>query len=191
VLCQRSPVTTILPNPVEASGPSLFTIDIFKNSFIFCWVFVAVQGLSLVEMTRGYCLLQSADFALQWLLCCRAWAVEHVDSELWCVGLAALHYVESFWTRDQTCVPGTGRRILNHWTPGKSLPLMSTPLTTHCSFLNPLPGTWDTTLSPFPPWFPCLLCFFVGSFPSASPQSWAPWLCPGAAAPFTGRDLPR
>ena len=41
---------------MEASGPSLFTMDIFKNSFIFCWVFVAVHGLSLVEASEGYSL---------------------------------------------------------------------------------------------------------------------------------------
>ena len=31
-------------------------------------------------------------------------------------GLVALQHVESFWTRDRTCVPCIGRQILNHWT---------------------------------------------------------------------------
>ena len=34
----------------------------------------------------------------------------------WCTGLAALWDVGSSRTRDRTCVPCTGRRILNHWT---------------------------------------------------------------------------
>ena len=32
------------------------------------------------------------------------------------IGLAAPQHVESFWTRDQTCVPCTGRLILIHCT---------------------------------------------------------------------------
>ena len=36
--------------------------------------------------------------------------------QLCCMGLAALQYVEFSQTRDRTCVPCTGRRILNHWT---------------------------------------------------------------------------
>ena len=40
--------------------------------------------------------------------------------ELWYTGLVALWCVRSFRTRDRTHVPGMGRRILNHWTAGKS-----------------------------------------------------------------------
>ena len=32
------------------------------------WVFVAVHGLSLVAVSRGYSSLQCAGFSLQWLL---------------------------------------------------------------------------------------------------------------------------
>ena len=32
------------------------------------------------------------------------------------MGLVALRHVESSRTRDRTCVPCTGKRILNHWT---------------------------------------------------------------------------
>ena len=35
---------------------------------------------------------------------------------MWHLGLAALWHVGSSWTRAQTCVPCTGRRILNHCT---------------------------------------------------------------------------
>ena len=41
----------------------------------------------------------------------RAWA-----QQLRCIGVAPLWHVESFQTRDQTCVPCTGREILNPWT---------------------------------------------------------------------------
>ena len=36
--------------------------------------------------------------------------------------LVAPHHVESSPTRDQTCVPCIGRRILNHWTTREVLP---------------------------------------------------------------------
>ena len=42
-------------------------------------------------------------------------------STSWCTGLFAPRYVEYFQTRDQTCVPCTGKQILNCWTAGKSL----------------------------------------------------------------------
>ena len=45
------------------------------------------------------------------LSCCRAQA-----QYLWCTGLAALQYVESSQTRDQTRVPRIGQQILNHWS---------------------------------------------------------------------------
>ena len=37
--------------------------------------------------------------------------------ELWCTSLVALLHVASSWTRDQTCVPYTGRQILTHSCP--------------------------------------------------------------------------
>ena len=46
-----------------------------------------------------------------WLVCSTAQA-----QQLWPTGLAAPQHVGSSWTRDQTCVPCTGRRILNHCT---------------------------------------------------------------------------
>ena len=36
---------------------------------------------------------------------------------MWCVGSVAPQHVESSWSRDRSCVPCIGRRILNHWTP--------------------------------------------------------------------------
>ena len=46
--------------------------------------------------------------------CCRVWA-----QQLWHLSLVAPWHVGSSWTRDQTCVPFIGRRILNHWTTRK------------------------------------------------------------------------
>ena len=103
------------------------------------WLFVAVHGLSLVAETGGYSLFVVRDLIVvasffeelqgkqtqQWqcigsavamhtLSSCNAWA------QLWRTGLVAARNVETSWTRDWTCVPCTGRWILNHWPPGKS-----------------------------------------------------------------------
>ena len=47
--------------------------------------------------------------------CCRAWALQH-SSVVVVLGLGAPQHVRFSKTRDQTRVPCTGRRILNHWT---------------------------------------------------------------------------
>lgn len=62
-------------------------------------VFVAVGGLSLLSRSRGYSPV----------------VVSRIQ-QLWLMGLAALWRVLSSWTTDQTCVPCSGRLILNHWT---------------------------------------------------------------------------
>ena len=90
--------------------------------FIYFWlhcVCVAVGRLSPGAM--------SGVFSLRWLLLlgtigssctgvssCSTWA-----QWLWHTGLVAPRHVKSFWTRDQTHVPCTGRQILNHWTTRK------------------------------------------------------------------------
>ena len=40
------------------------------------------------------------------------------------MGSVAPQHVGSSWTRDQTCVPYTGREILNHWTT-REVPILS------------------------------------------------------------------
>ena len=57
---------------------------------------------------------------------CRAQAPEHGLQWLWLSGLVALWHVGSSQTRDQTCVPCTGRQILNHWTTREVLSCAST-----------------------------------------------------------------
>ena len=98
------------------------------NLFYFwlCWIFIAVHGLSLVAVSGGYSSLRCAGFSLRcllllqehglqahglqqlWLAGSRAQA-----QQLWCMGSAALQHVGSSRTRARTCVPCTGRRILN------------------------------------------------------------------------------
>ena len=46
---------------------------------------------------------------------CRLFS-SHSDQGLPCMSFVAPWHVESFWTRDQTCVPCIGRWILYHWT---------------------------------------------------------------------------
>ena len=69
---------------------SLKLIRVFIHFFFWLrWVFVAVGGLSLVAVSRGYFLVAvHLGFSLRWLLL------------LWCTGLAALRHAESSQTRD-------------------------------------------------------------------------------------------
>ena len=91
------------------------------------WVFVAVQGLSLVAASGVDSLLWCAGFSLWWLLLlqsmgsrgagfssCGTWA-----QQLWHMGLVAPRHVGSSQTRDWTCVPCIGRWILNHCATGE------------------------------------------------------------------------
>ena len=81
-------------------------------------------GFSLVVASRGYSSLWCAGFSLWWLLLlqssgsrsagfssCGSQALERRHT-----GLVAPWHVESSQTRDRTCVPCIGRRILNHCT---------------------------------------------------------------------------
>ena len=102
--------------------------------FWLCWVFIAVHGLSLVEVSRGYSSLWCTGFSLWWLLLlwstgskhagfsnCGTWAQQlwlagsrAQAQQLWCTGLVAPWHVVSSWTRARTRIPCIGRRILNH-----------------------------------------------------------------------------
>ena len=94
---------------------------LLKKKKRFIYLFFAGLGLccvcrlSLVAMNRGYSSWQYTSFSLWWLL-----FLQSVDSRtqaqyLWHTGLVTLRHVGSSWTRDRTCVPCTGRQILNHW----------------------------------------------------------------------------
>ena len=54
---------------------SFFKKFILFIYFWLCWVFVAVHGLSLVEVSGGYSSMRCAVFSLQWLLFCGARAL--------------------------------------------------------------------------------------------------------------------
>ena len=77
------------------------------------------RGLPLVAASKGY--------ALVVVLGLLTVEVPLVERGLWVcglqqlcsVGLAALWHVECSRTRAQTCVPCTGRQILNQWTTSK------------------------------------------------------------------------
>ena len=78
-------------------NPKFYSMRVIRNLILqvtfIClfmhWVFVAAQGLSLVEVSRGYSSLRCAGFSLRWLLMlrstgsrragfssCGAWALE-------------------------------------------------------------------------------------------------------------------
>ena len=81
-----------------------------------CWVFVVARGLSRAAAGRGCSLA-----AVGWLLTAVASPVAERGLEgTWPSGavlrLSAVWHVDSFWSRDQTCVPCTGRWMLHHWT---------------------------------------------------------------------------
>ena len=117
---------------VNFSGAFFFLINLIY--FWLHWVFVAVHRLSLVAASGGYSSLQCAGFSLRWLLLLRstgsrctgfsscstqAWQLWLTGSrtqahQLQRMGLVAPRHVGSSWTRARTCVPCTGRRILNH-----------------------------------------------------------------------------
>ena len=95
----------------------------FFFNFIYLFLLFAVLGLSCCALafsslaSRGYSLV-----AVHGLLNAGASLVaEHRLQacglqQPWLMGLVALQHVRSSWIRDQTCVPCTGRQILNHWT---------------------------------------------------------------------------
>ena len=55
-----------------------FPINLFIYLFRLCRVFVAAQGLSLVEVSGGYSSLRCAGFSLWWLLLLRSTGSRHV-----------------------------------------------------------------------------------------------------------------
>ena len=112
-------------------GQNVCEILFFKNIYIFvcfwlCWVFVGARGLFLVVASGSYSSLWCAGFSLQWLLLLRSTGSRHVDSVVVAHGLQSTgsvvvgHGVSCsaacgiFLDQDRTCVPCTGRRILNH-----------------------------------------------------------------------------
>ena len=90
---------------------------LYVNLFIYFyfwlrWVFVAVRGLPLVAVSRGYSSLQCTGFSLRWLLLlqsmgsrcpgfrsCGSQALEHRLSSCGVRALVAPRHLGSSWTR--------------------------------------------------------------------------------------------
>ena len=105
-------------------------VFVFLYNFLFVlfiyfglhWVFVAVRGLSLVVVSKGYSSLWCVGFSLRWLLLLWSTGSRHMGfsscvmqaQQLWHTGLVAPQHVGSSQTRAQTHVPCISRRILNH-----------------------------------------------------------------------------
>ena len=116
--------------PLPHDPDVISILFLFLNLFILAvvWVFVAVRGLSLVAVSRGYSLLRCAGFSLRQLLVAerglqarrllQLWLAgsRAQGQQFWCMGLVAPRYVGSSRSRARTRVPCVGRRILNHCT---------------------------------------------------------------------------
>ena len=74
------------------------------------WAFSSCSTLGLLYLWHTGFLLQC-----QGCSCCGAWALEHAGSPVVARGFIALLWDLSSPTRDLTCIPCTGRRILNQW----------------------------------------------------------------------------
>ena len=112
---------------VSPTDSGLF-IYIFIYSFRGHWVFVVLCKLFLVSVSRGHPLLRCVGFSLWRLLSLpgtgsiQAHELQQLrlpgprvqTQQLWCTGPVALWHVGSFQTRDQTCVPCSGRQSLIH-----------------------------------------------------------------------------
>ena len=88
------------------------------------WVFAALRRLSLVAASWDYSSLQCLGFSWRWLLLLQSTGSRRAGfsscgtqaQQFWRTGLVALRHAGSSRTRDRTCVPCIGRRILNHCT---------------------------------------------------------------------------
>ena len=97
-----------------------FLTALLKKYAVYLFIYwlsqTAACGLSLVVLSRGYSLLQCASCHCHCFSCNTAWALGTQSQQLWDTGLVVPWHTGSLWTRDQTCVPCTGRKILNHQT---------------------------------------------------------------------------
>ena len=146
--------------------PFFFLILFYLFIFGCVGSIVAARGPSLVAASGGHSSLWCAGFSLWWLLLLRNMGFRCTDfsscdtqaqqlwlavsraqaQQLWRPGLVASQHVGSSRTRDQTCVPCTGRQILihcatrealNHFKVNKSVTLSTFPVLCnhhHCQF---------------------------------------------------------
>ena len=83
---------------------------------IYLFIYFGLCRLSLVAASRRFHPLWYTGFSLRWLLLLGLKGSTAQTQYLQLMGLVAPVCVESSQIQDQTQVPGTGSRILNHWT---------------------------------------------------------------------------
>ena len=115
------PVSPALAGGFLTTGPPgtsqryffFFLINLFIY-FWLCWVFVAVQGLSLVAASGGYSSSQCTGLSLSRPLLLRSTGSRCAGSVVVAHGLSCSAARGSSRTRARTRTPCIGRRILNH-----------------------------------------------------------------------------
>ena len=112
------------------------------------WVFLAVHGLSPVAAERAALPFNVQGSSLGWLLLMWSmgtWASEAVVRGLGCP-------VASSPARHQTCVPGTGRQIPNHWITRAILGCIFTANLGHKMLEETRLYTWPNSVQPASEW---------------------------------------
>ena len=106
----------------------LFFFFKFKRIFIYlfiyfwlCWVFVSVQGLSLVVASGGHSSSRCTGLSLSPPVLLRSTGSRRAGSVIVAHGPSCFAAVESSRTRARTRVPCIGRQILNHCTTREAL----------------------------------------------------------------------
>ena len=97
--------------------------------------------LFLAALGLGCCAKAFSLVAVHELLIAMASLVaEYRFQQLWCTGLVAPRHLESFQTRDQTCVSWIGRQIPNHLTTRE---VLNSIFNLFYSFIFWPLGLWD------------------------------------------------
>ena len=143
-------------NPHDGPDDCSIIAFFFLSVYLFIYLLLAAQGLSLVAVSRDSSSLQGPSFS-----CWGACAVEHMGFSS--CGFPALeHRLSSCgtwawlldstwdlgsWARGGTRILYTDRRILNHWTT-REVPLTVFLSLKSLSFPH-LPALWNLRLGPF------------------------------------------
>ena len=88
----------------DISNGIILLLNHFFILKIYSFLAALVRGLLFVVVGRLLINLLQSTVSRGWI------------QKLWQTDLVAPRQEGSSWTRDQTCVPGIGRWVLNHWT---------------------------------------------------------------------------
>ena len=108
-------------------NPCCLSIFFYKFIYFYLFIFGCVGSLFLCEgflqLWRAGATLHRSARASQCrgLSCCGAQAPDAQAQQLWLTGSVAPRHVGSSQTRARTCVPCTGRQILNHCATREAL----------------------------------------------------------------------